>query len=581
MELLYKVNITTPETHMIRVLIKGSRKKTTDKLLFYLPSWSPGSYLMREYARHLRNFHAENDKGEVLHYIQVDKGAWEINWKKGQLKSKNLLNFQVSYEIYCHELTVRTSHMDASHAFLHGPTYLMGIEGQQITNPKIQFEFPALWSKVATGLTDISPSREKFVYTTKDYDHLIDTPVEIGCHESDGFRIKGIDHELAFYGAIRSHEKNLKKDIKTIVEHISSTMGDIPYERYVFIAHFIPKLYGGLEHNNSTVVHFDGTRLACRKDYLDFLCLISHEYFHTWNIKRIRPCELGPFDYRRENYTRMLWLAEGLTSFMDTLFVYRTSLMKLEEYLDIVKKDINRYLDIPGRRFHSLEDSSFNAWIKLYRPDENTRNSTISYYTKGGIVFFALNAFLATKGKNIDDLLVLLWDAYKKNPDQGFKDTEVYTMVEKLAGEDIRQKFEIMIVSTEEIDLPFIFNLIGAEIKYTQEEKAYLGMEAEFRGDRVFIKYIKLDGAAYKSGLNAGDELLFIDGIRILKDNFSSLSDILRPDHTYETVVCRNHHPCQLNWHTHKTPSKIENIVIADRKKLEQALAGKAIVSTD
>ncbi|MCY4523146.1 MAG: hypothetical protein OXB84_00260 [Halobacteriovoraceae bacterium] len=574
MELLYIVNIADPQTHMVKVRLKGRRKKSVDKLVFFLPSWSPGSYLMREYARHLRGFEAEDEKGKVLNYRQIDKGAWEVDWKSSDQTSKNSLDFQITYEVYCHELTVRTSCVDVSHTFLHGPTYLMGIEGQNLADPKIQLEFPALWSKVATGLSDISPSREKFVYTARNYDQLIDSPIEIGCHESDGFKVEGVDHELAFYGTIRPHEHDLKKDIKTIVSLISSTMGDIPYERYVFIAHFIAGFYGGLEHNNSTVVHFDGTRLGVRKDYLDFLCLISHEYFHTWNIKRIRPRELGPFNYRRENHTKMLWLAEGLTSFMDTLFVYRAGLMKLEEYLEIIKKDINRYLDTPGRRFHSLEDSSFNAWIKLYRPDENTRNSTVSYYTKGGIVFFALNALFTTKAKSVNDLLKMLWSAYKKNPSCGLEDKDIYEMVEKIAGEDVRNKFETMIISTEEIDLPRIFQLIGAEIEFNKEKKTYLGMDAEFRNDRVFVKYVKLDGPAFRSGINVGDELLFIDNIRIVKNNYASLSETLKANHTYETVVCRHGNLLYLNWHTGETPPKIEKINISNKEKLQKSLMG-------
>ncbi|MBY0415265.1 MAG: hypothetical protein K2Q18_13930 [Bdellovibrionales bacterium] len=373
MQLTYKLLIETPSTHQVRVIIQGKKESGENSLDFFLPRWSPGSYLMREYSRHLSNVRAETESGERINLTQTDISTFHVDWKTSELK-KNSDSFTISYSVYCHELTVRTSHVDDSHAFLHLPTLLMGILGKKISNPTLELVFPPAWSKVTTGLKDISVKREVFIYNANDYDDLIDSPIEIGCQETDGFMAGGVPHDVAFYGNLLPHKEDIKKDTKTIVEHIANFMGGYPYEKYSFITHFVPGLYGGLEHKNSTALQFDPTQITNRKGYINYLALISHEYFHTWNVKRIRPLELGPFNYLKEATSNLLWLAEGLTSLMDELFIYRMGLITLDEYLEMQKDNMNRLLSVPGRKFHSLDESSFNSWIKLYRPDENSNN---------------------------------------------------------------------------------------------------------------------------------------------------------------------------------------------------------------
>ena len=326
----YVVQIDKPEHNHVKVTLKLTKPKNQNTLKVFLPSWSPGSYLLREYSRHIRWFSASQDNGEVLFHTQIAKGTWEIDWSKSELKKKSDL-VEISYELYGKELTVRTSHIDASHAYLHGPTYLMGVVGEALPDPTIEFRFPPAWSKLSTGLKDISENRNVFLYTAKNYDELLDSPVEIGCHETDGFMAMGKPHHIANYGELYPHKQDVKKDIKKVVETVAAHFrNDLPYDQYLFLTHFVPKHYGGLEHLNSTALHFDGRKLSNRKDYQKYLSLVAHEYFHLWNIKRIRPKELGPFDYVNENYTSMLWLAEGLTSFVDDLYVYRSELCTLE-----------------------------------------------------------------------------------------------------------------------------------------------------------------------------------------------------------------------------------------------------------
>ena len=435
MKLNYKLNIKGPHTHILEVEIRGAKPKNIKYLDFFLPSWSPGSYLMREYAKNIKKFEAFDKKGDVLFYQQIDKGTWRVSWGQEETSDNS---FNISYNIYCHELTVRTSHIDDSHAFIHGPSVLMSIVDIDIEKPVIEINFPSHWAKVSTGLEDISKNRDQFVYTAKNYDELIDSPIEIGNHETDGFLLGEKEHFLAFYGIPLPHSRDLKSDIKKIVTLISDTLGEIPYDKYTFITHFIPGKYGGLEHLNSTALQFDAFSLQDRKKYINWLSLVAHEYFHTWNVKRIRPKGLGPFDYRTEANTSLLWLAEGLTSFMDELFVFRSDLIDLNEYLDLQKKNLERYFDTPGRKFHSLEQSSFNAWNKLYRPDENSLNSSISYYLKGGIAFFVLNVLLKNEGRGIDDFIQELWKDYKKDPSVGIENEFIFQLVEKLGGVEVR-----------------------------------------------------------------------------------------------------------------------------------------------
>ncbi|MFA5584090.1 MAG: hypothetical protein WDA09_07740, partial [Bacteriovoracaceae bacterium] len=527
MKVQYLVQIENPQNHLVKVTLKFSKEAGKNQLEVFLPSWSPGSYLLREYSRHIRWFRATQSNGEVLFHTQSSKGSYLIDWEKSGLKSPSN-EVEVSYEIYCKELTVRTSHVDASHAFLHGPSYLMGIKEVKIENPTIEFRFPPAWSKLSTGLKDISEKRDIFLYEAPDYDTLLDSPVEIGCQETDGFVYKGKPHHIVYYGSLYPHKNDLKKDIKTITETVARHFDeDLPYDEYVFMTHFVPKLYGGLEHLNSTALQFDGRKFNSKKDYQNYLSLVAHEYFHLWNVKRIRPIELGPFDYENENYTSMLWLAEGLTSFMDDLFVFRAGLSTIEEYLDVVKSNLSVYLSTPGRHYHSLEQSSYNAWIKLYRPDENSKNSTVSYYLKGGLVFMCLHSLLLEKKSGVDALIKLLWKDYKERPERGVTKEEVYKMVESLGGSDVLNAFSTMIETTEDIDFDSHLKKMGCEIRYQESDSAWIGADFEYQGDRAIVKTVLTDSPAYKAGLNAGDEILFLNGLRVLRDEASNLSSYL------------------------------------------------------
>jgi predicted metalloprotease with PDZ domain len=567
MKVNYLIDIQAPHTHMVCVKMSfDSNQKESHEI--FMPSWSPGSYLMREYARHIRSLKVTSQTGEELFFEQKQKGVWLIQ------PSSKTTRIEISYEVFCHELTVRTSHVDQSHAFLHLPTLLMGVIGEDLKSPILEVKFPALWSKISTGLKEISKVRSEFVFTANDYDELIDSPIEIGCHETDGFMLENKPHALAFYGTQYPHGKNLKEDMKTIVETIAKTMGGTPYESYTFITHFVPKIYGGLEHLNSTALHFDGRKLANRKDYINWLCLVSHEYFHLWNVKRIRPKELGPFDYLNEGYTRLLWLAEGLTSFMDNLFVYRAGLITLAEYLELIRADFDTYYSTPGRKFHSLDDSSFNAWVKLYRPDENSKNSSISYYLKGGLVFSVLNTLLFDKNINFDLFLKKLWDHYLKNPQIGLERDELFTMIEEISDSQTKNIFEEMVETTKEIEFESYYKKIGLEFVWETSKNNFYGIDFEYKGDRVFIKAISLDCYAMKAGLNAGDEIIAINGLRLTKEDLDTVGKTLCASTSYQFLVSRLESMVTVNVLVETPPKVLKELKVIDEEKLKKALKG-------
>jgi predicted metalloprotease with PDZ domain len=418
----------------------------------------------------------------------------------------------------------------------------------------------------------VSTQREKFVYEATDYDDLLDCPVEIGCQETDGFLALGKPHNLAFFGTTFPHDHDLKKDMKTIVETVASHFNnELPYDQYLFLTHFGPKIRGGLEHASSTVLQYDGRKLGIRKEYIGFLSLVAHEYFHTWNVKRIRPKELGPFDYLNENYTTLLWLAEGLTSWMDDLLVYRAGLCTLEEYLDQVKQNLEILNWTPGKKFHSLEMSSFNAWIKLYRPDENAKNSSVSYYLKGGLVFMALHSLLLEKGKSVDDLLLLLWDRFKAKPETGVTKEEVYDMVKFLGGEEIQNAFSTMVETTQDIDFETCTKRMGLEMIFAESKVPYLGIDWEYAGDRAIVKMVYLDSPAYKAGINPGDEVIFMNGLRLLREDAQDLISLMNVNTSYEFIVSRLGKVERFEVIPSGSPRILKEISIRDRKTAEKA----------
>ena len=570
MSIGYTLNIENPHQHYVSVELSFDLDDKGQANVF-MPSWSPGSYLLREYARFVRKPAALDSRGAPVEFAQIEKGTWQISG--GNVAAGERVHFK--YEVYCHELTVRTSYVDGEFAFIHGPSVFMGVEHLLAQPVTLKLSFPATWSKISTGLKDVSPTRDSFEYSSPNYDDFVDCPIQIGCHFTDGFKVNGKDHEIAFYGECLPHNRNLKSDMQKIVEHISDYMGEIPYEKYVFMTHLVQGLYGGLEHKNSTALQFCSRGFKKDKDYLNWLCLVSHEYFHTWNVKRIRPKGFGPFDYKKQFDSSMLWLAEGLTSFMDELFVYQCGLATIDEYLEMQTKNLNRYFSILGRRFHSLETSGFNAWDVLYKPHENSLNSSISYYLKGGISFFLLNILLVQNGSSTKEFISKLWEWYKKTPEEGMKKEDVLQIIEELGGISSRESFEEFIETTIDLPITSLFKEMGLGIDWDLNNETGFGFVHEIRDSRVFIKTVELDSAAFNDGLNSGDEVLAINNLRVDKENISDHLKNLSESHEYNFTISRLGKLLSINLKPKVLPKKVKAIKVLNKDTVESYLKGE------
>jgi predicted metalloprotease with PDZ domain len=569
--LKYQINVDEPWTHHVKVLITGKRPADCSLINFYLPIWSPGSYKVRDYSRHVRRLRVLQANGEFLFFEKKSKCQWQIDWDRSEL-SKAMEEFTIEYEVYCNEVTVRTSHVNLSHAFLHGPSLFMGIEGFEDQRIELAVNFPPCWTKVTTSLKDISPQREKFLYEAMDYDELLDTPIEIGTHDTSGFRVAGIDHHLAFLNWPSNMAGDLRIDTQKIVQKISDFWGEIPYESYAFIGHFFPKTYGGLEHHNSTAVQFDPFEVGHLDGYRDFLGLLAHEYFHTWNVKRVRPLELGPFNYKEENYTRMHWLTEGFTSFVDDIFVFNCDLSDEKYFLKGLTKKINFYQKTPGRFFDSIEEASFDAWIKLYQPHENSRNATVNYYLKGALIFFCLNSLMALQGRHLKDFARELWALYKMRPNQGVTKDEVLEIIKKLCGQSVCDEFESYITETGELPLEEACERSGLEAHWQRPEGLYWGCDFKKVGDNIKIESIVLDGPAHKCGLNHGDEFLAYGGWRLTYDSLEPWQKSLKAGHSYEILINRQGRLLKIEVAPEKKTQELEKLTVKDRKKFEDVL---------
>lgn len=535
LELSYTLAFPQPHTHLYEVSFTIGNV-TGAQLDLQMPSWTPGSYLMREFARNVQDFAARDEANQPLRWQKTDKATWRIETGATSSKSKRLI---VSYRVYANELTVRTSHLDASHAYLNGASVFMYVR-DGINQPlKLKINAPAGW-RVTTPLA-LAPGADGY-YAAPNYDILVDSPTEVGTHNLLEFTWRGKTHRIAIWGEANYDEAKLKEDFAKIVEQGAQMFGGLPYDHYTFILHIQPGLGGGLEHLNSTTCQATTRAFATRAGYVSFLGLIAHEYFHLWNVKRIRPRALGPFDYQNENYTRALWLSEGVTDYYGNQLLRRAGLMTTEEYLNEIARSIASYEATPGRLVQTAESASFDSWIKHYRPDENSINTALSYYLRGDLLGMLLDIEMRarTKGtKTLDDVLRLLNEKYAL-PRPGFTDAELKAVFEQVAGGDLTDFFNRYISGNQEIDFNQWFNKLGLQLSkgYASntpyaasktDRPGTLGLRAHAQADRVIVANVLAGLPAYEGGVNTGDELVAIDGRRINASNTGERGDQLPP----------------------------------------------------
>jgi predicted metalloprotease with PDZ domain len=386
----YRLSLPEPDSHLFHVEAALSQPGEGPELCF--PVWTPGSYLVREFARHVEGLRAEDGEGRPLALTRLDKHR--VSVAAGGAGSVVL-----RYRVYANELTVRTCHLDGSHGYLNGAAVFPYAAGRLDEPCELEVVPPEGW-QVSTALPG-GPVN----FTARDYDELADSPVEIGRHRLLRFEAGGRPHELAIWGRGHLDEAALIEDVRRIVEAFARLFGGLPYDRYLFILHLTDRRRGGLEHARSTTLDVARTGFFPRDAYEESLGLVAHEFFHLWNVKRLRPAAFVPYDYAREQYTRLLWWFEGVTSYYDGLGLVRAGIVEPRRYLRTLGQALTTLQRTPGAAKTSAEESSFLTWVKQYRPDENTVNSTVSYYLKGELVALALDLALRRAGGSLDALV--------------------------------------------------------------------------------------------------------------------------------------------------------------------------------
>lgn len=509
----YRLSLPEPHTHLFHVEAVLERPEPAQELA--LPVWTPGSYLVREFARHLESVEAEDGQGRKLAIERLDKQRFRV-------AAGGAERAVVRYRVYANELTVRTCHLDGTHGYLNGAAVFLYAPGREREAHVLEIAPPEGWS-VATALPG-GPT----TFTARDYDELADSPVEIGRHRLVTFSALGKPHEIAVWGRGNLDEGRLAEDARRVVEALGELMGGLPYERYLFILHLTEKRKGGLEHATSATLNVGRMQFFPRDQYEDTLGLFAHEFFHLWNVKRMRPAALVPFDYGREQYTRLLWWFEGATSYYEALTLARAGIVDARKHLRNLGRALTQLERTPGARKMSVEEASFLAWVKLYRPDENSVNSAISYYLKGELVALALDLALRRAGSSLDALLRTLYQRYEGLglPEAGVEEAAA----ELLGAEAARRFFERHVRGTEPIELDL--ELVGLRLrrrpaqafddrggtpaKNGDERPApgWLGVEL-VPGPKLAVASVREGSPAHRAGLYAEDELVAEDGFRV------------------------------------------------------------------
>lgn len=536
--IVHRVSIPAPATHLVHVesTMAGDDGRLPESLLLFMPVWTPGSYLVREYARHVEGFCvAPPARG-----TKVRKNAWRIDTQRAE-------RIVVRYRVYAAELTVRTNHVDDTHAFLVGAALFLGVEGHGDVGATIELETVASW-RVATPLTRVAPGEERLHrLKAPDFDTLIDSPIELGTHLEKSFDVLRIPHRYAICPGLADEDaKRLVDDTKTLVEVEAGLFGgSLPYDSFDLLLHISPRGRGGLEHRSSAALIAPPGSFATREAYLDLLSLVAHEVFHAWNIKRIRPAGLTPYRYDEECYTRLLWWFEGATSYYDWRVLVLSHLCTVDEYLDHIASEV-AYLDqTQGRLVQSLEDASFDAWIKLYRPDENSSNSSVSYYRKGEIVCALLDIELRARtagAATLDTILKHLWDEYGLR-DRPVPEDGMQAIFERFARTELGDLFDAWIRTPTDIDYGRTLARVGLAVERSPRADAprsSLGVRLRTEGGRAVVASVTRDSAAWQAGVDVGDEVIAVGSMRVDGASIDSALRDRAPGEVVDVVVSRD-----------------------------------------
>ncbi len=511
----YTIDLSARRAHRYRVTLQLARAALPLKLT--LPVWIPGSYLVREFARHLGPLAAELD-GAACRVEALDKCSWRVEQpERGPARGR----LRVHYEVYAFDASVRAAVLDDARGFFNPTSLCLRVDGADAQPHRLHFtQLPPGWT-VATALPAVGRARR---WVAADYDELIDHPVMLGSGWRGGFELRGVLHEFVVDGAWPGFDgERLLADARRVCDAACALwQGDAPppFARYLFLLQALDDGYGGLEHRSSCALVTARRNLPRRGErdagdgYTGLLGLIAHEYFHAWNVKRLKPREFERYDLQAENYTRLLWFFEGFTSYYDDLLLLRAGLIDAPRYLRLLARTVNAVRASPGRRQHSVADASFDAWIRHYRPDENTANATVSYYAKGSVVALALDLRLRARGTGtLDELMRRLW----REHGGGIDEADIERALHAVGGAPLRRDLQAWVHGTDELPLPALLAGVGVDWREEPADLAgQLGLRlSEGPVSGVQVKAVLRDGAAQAAGVSAGDELIAVDGWRL------------------------------------------------------------------
>ena len=556
-DIAFTIGMSRPHTHLfeIDIRVKHSSNAPAQAALI-MPVWTPGSYLVREFERNVQDFAARDASGQPLKWEKINKNTWRVN-------TNGASEWHAAYRVYANELSVRTSELNSTHGFWNNANLLMYLDGALKSPSTVQVLAPDVW-KVATGLP-VSPG-PKNTFVAENFDVLYDSPFEVSAFKTIVFNVKGVPHRIVIDGEGNYDADRVQRDVQKIVETEVEIMGgEIPYKNYTFILHLRQNGGGGLEHLNSTALGYPrfgfrserGDRSTSSapnstqqgdRDYRGFLSLVAHEFFHLWNVKRIRPDALGPFDYSNENYTKMLWVAEGITDYYADIALRRANLVSDRDFLSATARSFQSLQNTPGRLEQSAEESSYDSWIKYYRPDENSINSQVSYYDKGAILGLLLDLEIRKRSagaKSLDDVMrYLLSEFYKQGRNYGPADFQ--KACELMAGSSLEEFFNKYVRGRDELDYNSALNAAGLQLETggvvengKPLERVYFGADTAWENDRLIVRRVLAGSPAYDQGLNTGDQIVALNNMRVTKEFFDARMAEKKPGDLINLTIFR------------------------------------------
>jgi predicted metalloprotease with PDZ domain len=571
----YRVALHDPHAHQFRVTLTLPRPAAAQRLS--LPAWIPGSYMVREFARHMSALEARQG-GKPVALTQLDKATW-------QAECSGRAALEVSYLVYAFDTSVRAAFLDARRGFFNGTSLLLRAEGREAQAHELRLgALPRGW-QVATSM----PGKAR-VYRAASYDELVDHPFELGRFWRGTFKARGVAHDFVVAGAWPGFDgERLLADTEKICEaqiafwhgarKPPSKRKDVPFGAFVFMLNAVDDGYGGLEHRASTALIAKRRDLPQRgvsvltEGYATLLGLISHEYFHTWNVKRLKPAELATIDYTRENYTALLWFFEGFTSYYDDLLLLRAGVIDASRYLGLVAKTINGVAATPGRRVQSVAQASFDAWVKYYRGDENTPNATVSYYTKGSLVALAFDLTLRSEGRGtLDDVMRWLWRDSGGGP---VSEAQIAAALAEVGGRAYTSEIAAWVHGTAELPLTALLDAAGVSQRAEKPPfAAALGLRLVEGTAGVAVKQVLAGGAAARAGVSAGDELLAVDGWRIRR--LDEAQQWIAPGRAFELLLVRDQRLHTLRLKPDATPATHSVLALAPQPAAAAAALRRA-----